>query len=284
MSETTTGVPATGGDSAGTGTWVYAVTSAGSGDQPWPTGVAGREVYRVRAGGFEALVSEVDIAEFGEEALRRNLEDLDWLEAVARAHHRVIEAASATGPVVPMRLATVYMGDDRVASMLVERNADLQAALERVSGRVEWGVKAYLVHTAGAALTEPSQLRASADSPESTGTAYLRRRREQLTADEDRRDAAARTAELVYAQLTQCAEASELHPPQDSRLSGRSDRMIMNATYLVPRHNGDDFAQAVSDVADRCSAVRLELTGPWPPYSFATARAVPAASPRRSVP
>src|SRR5262249_39926506 len=76
----------------------------------------------------------VTLAEFGEDALRRNLEDLGWLEATARAHHHVIDAVAQQGPLVPMRLATVYSGDEGIAAMLGERGADFRSARARVSG------------------------------------------------------------------------------------------------------------------------------------------------------
>ena len=61
--------------------WMYAV----AGDFTAPiagelTGVGGSAVRPVRAAGLTAIVGDVDQPDFGEAALRRNLEDLDWLE------------------------------------------------------------------------------------------------------------------------------------------------------------------------------------------------------------
>ena len=44
-----------------------------------------------------AAVGTVGLDEFGEEGLRRNLEDLDWLAATARAHDAVISAIARFG-------------------------------------------------------------------------------------------------------------------------------------------------------------------------------------------
>jgi Gas vesicle synthesis protein GvpL/GvpF len=43
---------------------------------------------------------------------------------------------------------------------------------------------------------------------------------------------------------------------------------VLNASYLVPHSRGDDFAAAVAELADEYPVLQLELTGPWPPYSF----------------
>jgi hypothetical protein len=47
--------------------------------------------------------------------------------------------------------------------------------------------------------------------------------------------------------------------------------MILNAAYLLDSARREDFAAAVTALAGRHPGVRLELTGPWPPYSFAGA-------------
>ncbi|MGW6360670.1 GvpL/GvpF family gas vesicle protein [Streptomyces sp. NPDC055092] len=47
------------------------------------------------------VVSHVRAQDFQEDALKQHLEDLEWLKAVARAHHGVIEALAAHTTVLP---------------------------------------------------------------------------------------------------------------------------------------------------------------------------------------
>ena len=61
--------------------------------------------------GLSAVVSDVDLEEYGEEGLRRNLERLEWLEEVARRHDEVVHAVAEHGPVAPLRLATICLDD-----------------------------------------------------------------------------------------------------------------------------------------------------------------------------
>ncbi|WP_010596283.1 GvpL/GvpF family gas vesicle protein, partial [Rhodococcus sp. P14] len=51
--------------------------------------------------------------------------------------------------------------------------------------------------------------------------------------------------------------------------SGRRDWMVLNGTYLVDDDRADEFARAVEELRKEYRGIRLELTGPWPPYSFA---------------
>jgi Gas vesicle synthesis protein GvpL/GvpF len=220
-------------------------------------------------GRLAAAVSGVPLTDFGEAALRRHLEDLGWLEATAWAHHQVIEAVAAGQPVVPMRLATLYRDDAGVAAMLTRRHADLTAALDRVTGRAEWGVKLF-GSPAGPAAAGPPGGPAAAAGGGGPGAAYLRRRQQKLTAAEQARRAEAAAAEAVHAALSQHAAGAQLRPPQARELTGEADTMLLNGTYLVDDDHSDALAGCARQAAGRFPGVRLVLTGPWPAYSFAT--------------
>ena len=254
--------------------WLYAV--AGDAAGPFPagvTGVGGAAARPLRAAGFVAVVAEVDESEFGADALHRNLEDLDWLERTARAHHAVIETVAGTYPVVPARLATVYSSAAAVETMLHERAADFREALARIAERSEWGVKAFVATPAGPDGPSGSPAEGSGRVAPGTGTgtgaAYLQRRREQLTARQDARREAVVSAQTVDAELARLSVSARRYPPQAPDLAGRSATMVLNAAYLVADERADEFVAAVSELAARHPAVQLTLTGPWPAYSFA---------------
>ncbi|QRE79034.1 GvpL/GvpF family gas vesicle protein [Rhodococcus ruber] len=252
----------------GTGVWLYAVTDdrLAEGDLGGLAGVAGESVRAVGSGGLTAVVGSVPLAVFGEEPLKRNLEDLSWLEATARAHDAVVSTVAQRGPAVPLRLATVYLDDARVRDLLDERQADFESALTLVTGRTEWGVKAYGDRQALADAVAEAQI---AGSAKGSGTAYLLRRRAQLAAQESvERDAAAR-ADEIHSRLLRQAAAGRRQPATDPALSGRRDWMVLNGTYLVDDDRADEFARAVEELRKEYRGIRLELTGPWPPYSFA---------------
>ena len=180
------------------------------------SGVAGNPVRVVAHGALTALVSTVDLAEFGEPGLRRNLEHLGWLEATARAHHAVLDIVALAAAVVPLRLATIYRSDDGVRALLAERATTFDAARDRVQGRTEWGLKASL--TPGE-CSAPSVEHSYAAAP---GTAYLRRRRARLRDDEELGHAATQGAETIHRAVSAAAEAARRYPLQDGRLSGES--------------------------------------------------------------
>jgi hypothetical protein len=149
--------------------------------------------------------------------------------------------------------------------MLSERATDFRAALGRIRSRKEWGVKAYAARrTALAGRAGP----AGQEAP-GAGAAYLRRRRDELSAARNARRDAVASAEAVHAALSRLAAETRLHPPQAPQLTGNTAPMILNAAYLLDEQRDGDFAAAVAHLAEQHADIRLQLTGPWPPYSFA---------------
>ncbi|SCL62971.1 Gas vesicle synthesis protein GvpL/GvpF [Micromonospora citrea] len=267
MSSTADLAPAGPTTTPGSGVWLHGVVrEADAALLAATAGMDGAPVRAVRAAGLVAVVSAAPLSEYGEEALRRNLEDLAWLERAARAHHAVVAALSRAGAVVPARLATVHHDDARVAGQLVARRDELVAILDRLAGRDEWGVKGYVVPGATPRTSEPD------GSGGGAGAAYLRRRRAQLTAREEGQRIAADAAAAVHGELAGHAVAARRHPPQDRRLSGAPTAMVLNGAYLVEQGTLADFRRLVDALADGHPEIRLELTGPWPPYSFAEER------------
>ena len=248
------------------GVWVYGVAPGDRGDLPQCPGVDGRHEARlIRAAGLAAIVSDVPLAEFGEGALRESLEHLDWLEAVARGHERVLDRALRGGAVVPFRICTIYETADRVRVMLAAAQRDLGATLARLRGRTEWGVKAYRVRR-----RSPAQ--SGAGTP-SSGMAYLAGKRQARVAEDAARRASEATVEAIHLDLSAHAVDAVVSPPQDRRLSGHDGEMVLNAAYLVADDELSGFESLFGALANRYApgGLRLELTGPWPAYHFAGA-------------
>jgi hypothetical protein len=248
-------------EAATSATYVYGVLPGNAdGRLAGATGVGGTPVRLVRDSGLAAIVSDVSLDEFGEAALRRNLENLDWLGHTARSHQAVLDRAMGSGPLVPLRLCTVFAGDDGVRAMLARDREALGAGLDRVRGREEWGVK----------LIAEQEIEANAAGSTPSGREYLaakgRRRREQ----DERWSVAADAAAEIHERLAERAAAATLLPPQSRELSSRGGEMVLNGAYLVDAPRVDEFRATAAQLAERRRplGLQLELTGPWPPYNF----------------
>ncbi|HEU5420483.1 MAG TPA: GvpL/GvpF family gas vesicle protein [Streptosporangiaceae bacterium] len=220
--------------------WVYAVTGGSSaGELPGLTGVGGEPVRTVPEGGLHAVVSSVDATAFGEEALPGLLADLPRAETIGRAHHQVIESVAAVGPVVPLRLATIYPDDGTIRSLLAEHRTDLADLLATFRDTQEWGVKVYLEPRAdGVPDGEPRWPRA-----------------EEQAAEIDR-------------VLSEIALDSRRHPAPDLRLGPRGGWLVLNGVYLLSDLRAAEFGAVARHLAAEHEGLKAELSGPWPPYSF----------------
>ncbi|MFG1698257.1 GvpL/GvpF family gas vesicle protein [Nonomuraea sp. NPDC049309] len=320
------------------GTYLYAVAR-----EPLPpgeplAGVAEAPVRTIARNGLVAYVSTVPLDGFGEEPLKRSLEDLDWLAETARAHHRVVDAVAAVTTTAPVRLVTVYAGDDQVTDLLERRGEEFHRVLSHVTGRQEWGVKVYTaapepgatgltapglaasglaasgLAASGLAASGPAARAAAMDASERAGSgagassggsagvssggaavgedrrgrdgearaarrcpngderesrpgrAYLERRRASLRGREQLRAQALRRADHIHRTLSALAADGCRHRPQDPRLSGRNDWMLLNGAYLVDESRAAEFTELAGTLGG--DGVEVRLTGPWAPYSF----------------
>ncbi|WP_338701097.1 GvpL/GvpF family gas vesicle protein [Streptomyces sp. Q6] len=246
------------------------------------TGVAGAPPHLLVHAGLTAVVGHVPAEQFTETALRRNLEDLDWLSETARAHQAVIAALVSVASPLPLRLATVFHDDSGVRAMLEGEAERFRASLDRLRDRVEWGVKV-TVEPASKTGQEGRPSPATASTPSNggrrerlssaalasgSGRDFLRRRRaERGERDETWRHAETFAQEL-HDTLARRADDARIHPPQNAELSGSSGRNVLNTAYLVHRSQAESFVECVSRDADRARGLRVELTGPWAAYSF----------------
>ncbi|WP_256638497.1 GvpL/GvpF family gas vesicle protein [Streptomyces murinus] len=251
--------------------YVYAVCRPlGAPLQAQLTGIGGAPPALLSHRGLIAVVSTVPEADFCEAGLKAHLEDLDWLAATARAHQGVIDALTTVTTPLPLRLATVFRDDSGVRSMMEARETDFLHALDRLEGRVEWGVKVFTEPPPEPATDERAGTAATGEKPDKpmSGRDYLRRRRADTRAHEADLRAAEAFADALHQRLDAHAEASRLHPPQNASLSGARGRNVLNAAYLVPRNHSEEFVELVDRTKDEAGGLRVELTGPWAAYSF----------------
>ncbi|MFC8359088.1 GvpL/GvpF family gas vesicle protein [Streptomyces griseorubiginosus] len=242
--------------------YVYAVCRPfGAALQSQLTGLGGDPPRLLTHHGLIAVVSHVPERDFAEAPLRAHLEDLEWLTATARTHQLVIDALTAVTTPLPLRLGTVFRDDSGVRTMMEAREEDFHRILDRVQGRVEWGVKVY-------AESEKHEREQDKPAQPASGRDYLRLRRQQTRATEDSRQKAESFATRMHDMLSAHAEDSRLHAPQNAALSGAPGRNVLNAAYLVPRTASEEFVELVDRMKDDTPGMRVELTGPWAAYSF----------------
>src|SRR5262244_1108927 len=107
------------------------------------TGTGPVRVLDVDAALFLA-VADAPLDQYGEAAIKRGLADLDWVSRAAVAHEAVVEAFGGATAVLPMKLFTIFMGDERVRAHVRHDRQRIAAMVKRVANHQEWGVRVTL--------------------------------------------------------------------------------------------------------------------------------------------
>ena len=211
------------------------------------------------SGGISLVVSRVPAQMYNAESIEARLSDLDWVSHAGAAHHTIVEAVADAGFVVlPFRLFTIFSSEASAREALVERLTAIQRAFDRVRGRSEWVLRI--------GKPDPSRVTQPANVEATSGTSFL------ASKAKARRDEAARTARVqhdaaaAYEALAKLADAARL---KDVEPGGT---VLIDAALLVPSDAAEALERALTAAAgqlldDGCA---VSLTGPWPPYSFAS--------------
>lgn len=217
-------------------------------------GVEGADIRTVEHAGLAALVSTVE-------------GDALAVAREVRAHWRVLEEATKSGPVIPVRFGTVMEGDAAVREQLLEPRAqDLLELLAALQGRLQLNVNAEydeerLLREVVRSSPPIAALRERVTAlPENAGY-YERIRMGELVAAEIARRREQDEA-LALARLEKQSVASRVE-----ELSSQNG--AFNLAFLVNSDEVDGFGEAVGRLREELGErVSLRYVGPLPPYSF----------------
>jgi len=202
-------------------------------------------------GDFLCWVCKVDHASFTE-AVERNMENLEWLALHGVRHQQVVGEVAGHMTIVPARFGTVFSGEPALFKDVLGRKAALNKVFARVSGGDEWGVKVFAERQAApAAVTEAR-----------SGKEYLQQKAARLKTRPERNDPELQELATALAKI-----ATDSAP--SGKVSGTQPNLLWQATFLVPRNKRKQWDQVLKNFVERWDGRRrIEVNGPWPPYSF----------------
>jgi hypothetical protein len=260
---------------ADTGLWVYCIVAAG---RELPDGLAGigadEPPVLIEEGDVAAVASQVPLSEFGELPLRANLNDLPWLERTVRAHEAVLDALLAEGPVVPMRVCTIYRDGAQVRAILAAGDKLFGDVLSGLAGKAEWGMK---IVADRAQLAEHVRARSEAARAfegeaegKPAGGAYLARKKIAALVRDESDGLLDELVREAHGRIAEHSAGAVILPAQNRELAGYSGDMVFNGAYLIDDEQAEAVASAVGELLAEYAPLGLsfELTGPWPAYNF----------------
>lgn len=246
----------------GTGLYAFAITPAHPVDLV--RGVAGIDgeapLFIIQGDDLGLVVSRMRL-DLMDDVCEDDLSETGALATLARRHDEVIRSVFEHGPVLPLRFGTVVADEDAARRLLEDHATAARERLAHLDTHREWGVR---LSRDAAAVDQDDDDRAA--RREMTGTSYLASRREALQRSQgEERQAAALTARVEQALSEHAVDVAR-------RGGGPGSGLLADLAYLVPDVAEDAFVDAAEGLRGEAAADRLvlELTGPWPPYSFAS--------------
>jgi hypothetical protein len=209
------------------------------------------------------VIADVPADTYNREAIEQRLSDLDWVGACGGAHHAVADALFDTHLVVPLRLFTLFASEARARAALRRRRPGILKAFARLQGRQEFVLRVGPPDLAriGAEAAAPS-----ASGTAETGTGFLRSKATSRRETTERNARVSQSVSEVFEQLSAIAVDAR------ARTAPPGTNLLLDAAFLVNTRRSAAFrrtlTRAASDLLrDGCP---VSLTGPWPPYSFAS--------------
>ena len=183
-----------------------------------------------------------------------------------RVNRRVDAAAAPTGrapqPAVPdldQALSGALRGDPESFRVLYGDTQPrvlrylLTGLLESLRGTQEWGVQVYLQPGVGEAVP--------AGATVSGLRGGLELQQPWLEAEA--------AADQIDRVLSDIAVVSRRQPAPYLRPGSVCGWMVLNGIYLLDADQAAEFSLMAKQFASEHATLRVEVTGPWPPYSFA---------------
>jgi len=210
------------------------------------------------------VVTDAPLPEYSGNEIESRLSDLSWVSDRALAHEAVVEHCAAMGPVLPMKLFTLFRKDERAIGHLGRQRQEIDRLLDRIAGRQEWGVR--ILFREDDARRKAVAAVGDGNRP-SSGTSFLLRKKAEKESARDLAAGLRAEVDQAYEELARRASEARRRAPDAGEMGAR---LLLDAAFLVPSGEGEAFEAEVQRLAERLGerCCEVTLTGPWPPYNF----------------
>jgi hypothetical protein len=257
--------------------YIYCITGENPGQN---VVLATRGVDYLNFNGLYIVRKLVSEEEFSEENLKRNINNIEWLEEKARDHIEVIQLIMKTCSVVPFRFGTIFQTEENLFRFINTYSSSLVENLELADRKEEWAVKVFCNRikiadkiddlSPEAAMLE-KQIMAS-----SPGRAFLLKKKKNETVEREIDLLYKNYSQLLFNEISQFSSRAVITNLLPKDFTGRDEDMILNAAFLVLTGHVKDFGSTIYQLKQKYApiGIEMEVTGPWPPFSFTSIKEI----------
>jgi hypothetical protein len=224
-----------------------------------------------RSGAVAAVLSRVLQSDFCGSAGEKNLRDLAWLAPRACRHEAVLEQVLRLGAVLPARFGTLFSSTASLEGFMRQHETAMVRFLQRAHGQEEWALKGFF-DQARAEADWLARRRSEEPSPPNSppGAAYLREQGRRIKAREALDDQLAEACGELWEELSSLVSEIVQRRILVRETPDAAREMVLNWALLLPAAAAADFRGRIerANAEKNRGGLALEVSGPWPPYSF----------------
>ncbi len=232
------------------------------------------ELFFLEIDGLYAAIKYVSEDDYSEVNIKKRLSDEPWLDENVREHLRVIGLIMQVNTVIPFNFGTIYKSKESLKKFVGAYANDFKKALLYLENKEEWSVKAFcnkqkiieniVVLSQNVADIE-AQIKAS-----SPGKAYILKKKKSDILGKEINSIYNTISKHLFTCMNELPDEYRLNALSTEKLSEEDDDMIINAAFLLRKESVDTFITCTESliIEHENIGLSLEVTGPWPPYSF----------------
>lgn len=238
------------------------------------TGIDGdHSLFAEAIGNVVAILSEVALEDFSGPESRERMADLAWIGPRALRHEEVIMAIMRRSPVLPVRFGTVFSSIEAMAEPLRRHRDTLSKFFRDTAEKREWSIRAYVDMQQARAQIMAARLTAEKEQLAglSPGKRYFLEQKIREAVNRDVTSWLKGTANDIMMSVKEASLAFSERRLLSREVTGEDGEMFFHGAFLVP----DRFVETLQGLIGKWNTLhepqglRLELSGPWPPYHFA---------------
>jgi hypothetical protein len=234
----------------------------------------GLDLYRIESDGLAAYCRIVDLSDYSEAALKERQNDQSWLFSEAQRHHKVIVSIHQQAPLLPAKFGTAFASEHDVCEAIRRSKHQMLERLNALENRDEWAAHVYLEigDLQRVVIEQNPDLQALTAELESAsaGRKYMLGQQVQSRLQEAVEQYQSSLADGVLNALRELTVDFQVEPPRDPEAVPEGETEIARASVLVQRDQAEQFIELAEQINADTPEVWLQITGPWPAYSFSS--------------
>ena len=222
-----------------------------------------------------AVVSEVELDKFKSRMATVGEEiDMEWIEEKAQTHEQIVERLMKENALLPARFCSIVRKKEDLIAYMADNYHDFERTLERLKGREEWGVKAYLsfeklkqfIIDNTPAIRERREMLSFMSV---TASFLIQRKIDNLIKQRMDKRLEAIISHIVEV-LRDASEHESIADVESFNQQQVENPLFFKASYLVENNLFHGFNHKIKKLSAELKpeGITLVVSGPWPPYSF----------------